>query len=211
MNTPAVKRRGRRPKRDEAQFHDALLDHALSRFMVEGYHATTMAALAASFGTAKATLYRNYNSKAGLLRAAMERGVPAISEPLGRVAADLDRPVGDVLLDFGRIIQAYHADPTIRAMWRAVSEARDDVGAMLDDAVEQHRIALAPIENYLLRLQSAGRAGDFDPWIAAASFAEIVSGGLSAFLVHPPPHGTRPKLLEFSVHLFVAGLDLTRD
>jgi AcrR family transcriptional regulator len=87
-----------------------------------------MDGIAASFGASKSTIYRRYGSKAGLLSAAVERGVPLLLDPLAKVATDARRLPRSVLRDYGEIIQSYHADPSIRAMWRAVSEAREELG-----------------------------------------------------------------------------------
>ena len=66
-------KRGRPSLQDARRRRDALLDQALRYFVQFGYKATSLDSLATSFGASKSTIYRQYGSKAGLLRAAMAR------------------------------------------------------------------------------------------------------------------------------------------
>ena len=206
---PTRQRRPGRPVKAEAQsFDDAFLDHALKAFTEKGYRAVTMAKLASSFGTAKSTLFRKYGSKAGLLRAAMERGVPILFEQLRAVRTDTSRPAEDVLRDFGIVLQTHHADPIIQAMWHAVSEAKEDLGAGLDDAMEKQRTALRPLADYIARLKSTGSSDPIDCHTAAAAFMSVVTGGLTSFLGGTPTNDERAAMIEFGVPFFLAGIGL---
>ena len=109
----------------------------------------------------------------------MERGVPLLFNRLSKVTIDPGRDPRDVLRDFGAVIQTHRADPGIVAMWRAVVEAREDLGDFLDTAVHQRTRALAPIADYLVALAQDRRLSIRDPDAAAAAFSELVSGGLS--------------------------------
>jgi AcrR family transcriptional regulator len=164
-----------------------------------------MAGLVRSFGASKSTLYRRYGSKAKLLRAAMERGVPLLFNRLSEVPIDPSRDPRDVLRDFGAVIQTYRADPGIVAMWRAVVEAREDLGDFLDDTVGQRTQALVPIADYLAALDQDHRLSIRDPRAAAAAFSELVSGGLSAFLGNLPSGMASAAALEFALSLFLDG------
>jgi AcrR family transcriptional regulator len=199
-------RRGRPFKAEAERRQDELLDHTLEQFMAVGYRAATMDGIAASFGASKSTIYRRYGSKAGLLRAAMERGVPLLLVPLSQVSTHARRSPRSVLRDYGQIIQAYHADPGMRAMWRAVSEAREELGEMLEAVVDQQDRALAPIADYLAALARNGKIEVANPRAAAASFGALASGGLASFLGEPPRQDERRAALEFALSLFLNGL-----
>jgi AcrR family transcriptional regulator len=199
-------RRGRPFKAEADRRQDELLDHTLEQFMAVGYRAATMDGIAASFGASKSTIYRRYGSKAGLLRAAMERGVPLLLDPLSKVSTDGRRSPRSVLRDYGEIIQAYHANPSIRAMWRAVSEAREELGEMLDAVVDQQDRALAPIADYLAALARSGKITVADPRTAATCYAALTSGGLASFLGEPPHPDERQAVLEYSLSLFLNGI-----
>jgi AcrR family transcriptional regulator len=199
-------KRGRPFKADAEKRQDELLDHTLEQFMAVGYRAATMDGIAASFGASKSTIYRRYGSKAGLLRAAMERGVPLLLDPLTQVSTDARRSPRSVLRDYGAIIQAYHADPSIRAMWRAVSEAREELGEMLDAVVDQQDRALAPIADYLAAMAHSGKIAVANPRAAAACFGALTSGGLASFLGEPPRESERSAALEIALTLFLDGV-----
>ncbi|NUY04900.1 TetR/AcrR family transcriptional regulator [Paraburkholderia youngii] len=199
-------KRGRPFKADAERRQDELLDHTLEQFMAVGYRAATMDGIAASFGASKSTIYRRYGSKAGLLRAAMERGVPLLLDPLTNVSTDARRSPRSVLRDYGEIIQSYHADPSIRAMWRAVSEAREELNEMLEDVVDQQDRALAPIAEYLTALALNGKIVVSDPRAAAACFGALTSGGLASFLGEPLRDKERHAALELALTLFLDGI-----
>ena len=199
-------KRGRPFKADAEKRQDELLDHTLEQFMAVGYRAATMDGIAASFGASKSTIYRRYGSKAGLLRAAMERGVPLLLDPLARVSTDARRSPRSVLRDYGEIIQSYHADPSIRAMWRAVSEAREELDEMLEHVVDQQDRALAPIADYLATLALNGKIVVSNPRAAAACFGALTSGGLAGFLGDPLRDKERLAALELALTLFLDGI-----
>lgn len=199
-------KRGRPFKADAEKRQDELLDHTLEQFMAVGYRAATMDGIAASFGASKSTIYRRYGSKAGLLGAAMERGVPLLLDPLTRVSTDARRSPRSVLRDYGEIIQSYHADPSIRAMWRAVSEAREELGDILAHVVEQQDRALAPIADYLAAMARNGKIVVADPRAAAACFGALTSGGLASFLGEPTRENERNAVLDIALTLFLDGL-----
>jgi AcrR family transcriptional regulator len=201
-----ARRRGRPSKGDEAQLHDALLDHAVAQFMAAGYRSTTMASIASSFGVAKSTLFRKYGSKAGLLHAVMKRGVPALAVPLRAIETEGRSPLS-VLRAFGEVIQKHDAEPQIRAIWQALSEARD-MAEPLEDVLENEGIALAPISTYLEQLVATKLVRPIDPMRAAAAFAALVSGGLPAFLGPPQSAWQIEARLDFALEFTAYSLGL---
>lgn len=200
----AVKRRGRLPKAEEESYHDELLNHVVMQFMAIGYRSATMAGLAVSFGAAKSTLYRKYGSKASLLRAAMARAVPTLTGPLADVATE-GRTPAEIIRDYGSILQAYHADPGIRAMWHAVSEAKDDLPELDEEIAQMRDEALTPIAKYLKTLIDAQRMSPMDCNAAAASFSELVTGGLTAFLGRPLRGHAQRQHLDVVTAFFLRG------
>lgn len=170
-----------------------------------GYRDTTMDGLASEFGASKSTIYRRYGSKAGLLRAVMERGVPPLLEPLTNVSTDARRTPREVLHDYANIIQRYARDPSIQAMWRAVSEARYELGDALDEVTTLRNEILKPIAGYLAMLEQEGRLVVGDPQAAAACFTELASGGLTAFLGRPLDQRECRNAVDFAVDLFLEG------
>ena len=199
-------RRGRPSKAEALERENVLINHALNCFMTRGYRATTMDGLASAVGASKSTIYRRYGSKALLLRAAMERSVPRIARALSDVATDPARQVEEVMRDFAVVVEKFRFDPEMRAMWRAISEARDDLGTLLDDAAEQEREALSPIADYLSNRAAEGRIVVDDPHSAASSFAELIGGGLTAFIAPPPAQDQRRRACASALRLFLRGI-----
>jgi len=198
-------RRGRPYKAEAKRRQDQLLDHALTQFSAQGYRATTLDGLVAGFGASKATIYRRYGSKVGLLRAVMARSVPALATKLAAVDASAQRDVAAVLRDMGQVIQSHHADPSIQALLRAVNEAQDELGHTADDARANRSAALAPMIRFLSQASAEGRLALSDPETAAACFTDMVAGGLTSFLSAPDSHGKPLSSVDFAVDLFLRG------
>ncbi|MDO7833685.1 TetR/AcrR family transcriptional regulator [Sphingobium sp. HBC34] len=208
MPSPTIRtaRRGRPRKDEEAQLQDAFLDHCLSQFLVKGYRSTTMDDLARGFGASKSTLYAHYGSKAGLVLAAMERAVPMSLGQLSAVNSDLKRLPRSVLHDFGTLLQGNANDQSVRALWSAVIQARADSDRIEPAIAEGLKRTLAPLITYFDRAGKAGILHVSDPDRAALAFAELVSGGLNAFMHSPVAAAERATDLEFALDLFMQGV-----
>ncbi|MGC9544686.1 TetR/AcrR family transcriptional regulator [Streptomyces sp. UG1] len=84
---------------------EALLEAAERLMGAQGYHAASVSSLCKESGCPNGSLYHHFGSKAGLLKAALQRGLGRIDDALqlasrdeGAGAARLDRFI-DVLLD----------------------------------------------------------------------------------------------------------------
>ena len=203
--TATPPKRGRPFKYEAAKRQDKFLNHCLAQFMKLGYRNATMDGLAATFGASKSTIYRRYGSKAGLLRTVMARGVPMLREPLKAVSTDARRTPRAVLHDYATLIQNYANDPNIRAMWRAVSEAREDLGDALDEVARMSDEIQTPIVAYLAELDRSGRLAVGNAKVAATCFTELASGGVSNFLGRPRDARERRSAANFAVDLFLKG------
>ncbi len=206
----SIAKRGRPSKEEAGDRRERFLVHALEQFSTLGYRATTLDGLAASFGASKATVYRQYGSKAGLLLATMYRGVSKLAQPLEAVSTDPARLPADVLHDFAHVLRTYQADAGNRAMWQAVSEARMELGEELNKVIDFEAEALAPITAYLAREGARGRLKVGDPHVAASCFADLVNGGLTSFLASPAGKPAVNLLGDYAVELFLNGV-LQRD
>jgi AcrR family transcriptional regulator len=71
--SPAKHKVGRPRLGTEQERHDALLDHALSIFMQEGYGRASIAKIAQSAGISTRTIYERYQNKAELMLASVSR------------------------------------------------------------------------------------------------------------------------------------------
>jgi AcrR family transcriptional regulator len=77
--TAPVKRRrpydGSRRQEQARRARSALLDAALTRFLDQGYTATTVESIATAAGVSAATIYKTYGGKPGLVRALCEQAL----------------------------------------------------------------------------------------------------------------------------------------
>ena len=123
--------------------HNALLDAALTRFLEDGYSATTIDSIAMNASVSAATIYKTYASKAGLVRALCERAlggtgpVPAehrsdtlqanepdpvkIIEGWGRLTAEVSPRIAPLLL---LLRDAADGDPTAKWLLTELDQAR---------------------------------------------------------------------------------------
>ncbi len=165
-----------------------------------------MDGLARGFRAGKATLYSRYGSKAGLLLAAMERAVPVSLANLKSVDADLSRSPREVLREFGARLQRNANDPSMRALWNAVIQARGDSDSIEPAIADGKKRALSPLKDYFDRLGKAGIMRVADPARTAVAFAELASGGLNAFMHSPIAEPDRAAHLDFALVLFLNGV-----
>lgn len=124
----------------------------LSLLADAGYEALTMDAVAHAAHTSKATIYRQWQGKAGLVVAAL-RHVKDPAEALpdtGSLRGDLlevARSLGDVAVEQSRLLaaasHAMQVDAELAAAVRdlLVAPAVDRLGALLDRAVERGEVA----------------------------------------------------------------------
>jgi len=89
---PSVKRRrayDARARRERAgRNHEALLDAALSRFVRDGFAATTVESIARDVGLSAATIYKTYGGKPGLVRALCQRALAGAGPTPAEVRSD---------------------------------------------------------------------------------------------------------------------------
>ena len=165
-----------------------------------------MDGLAGGFGVSKSTIYARYGSKAGLLRAVMKRGEPLLSNILEEVSTDPKRNPEEVLREYGRRIQQYANDPMIRALWRAVSDAREELEPYLEEVRESSGLSVKPIARYFAEMKRRGRLAPVDPGEAAICFSELASGGVTRFLGAPMNKSDLARALDTAVELFLYGV-----
>jgi len=207
MTARRAPRRGRPRKEEELRLQDEFLDHCMQQFLSGGYHGTTMDQLARSFGASKSTLYLRYGSKVGLLRAAMERAEPLLRTPLEAVDADPRRSPREGLREFGWVLLQYSADPGIRALWSAVIEAKNEVDDLVLEVTEGTARTLQPLARYFEQMSAAGALRLTDPWYAASTFTEMVTGGLSRYMRGPFSEAEGETALELALDLFLRGVE----
>lgn len=162
-------------KRRSADKRQAILAGAQAVFLAAGFGAASMDAVAAAARVSKMTVYRHFRSKealfAGLIRGLCDRITG------DNLTFDLDRPVEDVLREYGRRMIDIVFDPGTIGLHRiVVAESRrfPALGRLFYRSGPA--ASVAGLAEYLKRLESAGRRSVPDPQRAAEEFLEVLRG-----------------------------------
>lgn len=152
---------------------DRVLDAAAELFAERGYAATTTRAVAERAGVNEVTLFRHFQSKAGLLRALAER---LARRQAGRAAASApaSESVRETLLRLARM-EIENAIEDGGLALRLAFDARSvpEVAEVIGDRVPSNLTALA---EYLAERQAAGELrDDIDARVMAEAFFGLTS------------------------------------
>lgn len=149
-----------------AEIRDRLLRAAADVFAEYGYDGTRVAEIAKAAGVSNAALYSHFGSKAELLvQALRERGPRLLADVL---AAEPDRPVGDVLLAAGQRLPQRRDGPRPLIVEAMVAARRDRKVARL---MKAH---LGEREAWLADLVRAGQlSGELDPAVSPQALAHF--------------------------------------
>lgn len=134
---------GSRRREQARRTHDALLDAALTRFLAQGYAATTVESIAVDAGVSDATIYKTFGGKPGVVRALCERALAgegalpaeqrsnalrvdeadprAVVEGWGRLTAEVAPRVAPILL---LLRDAAGADPVVAELYEELDSNR---------------------------------------------------------------------------------------
>jgi TetR/AcrR family transcriptional repressor of mexJK operon len=178
------------PRRDE------IFGVALDLFMTNGFHATSMEAIASAAKASKETLYRHFGNKEALLLRSVEEVASRITASAGR--PDADSPRG-ALTAFGSELAALLGDDRVIGIYRVLAAeavraphlARlfEDAGPRKGRAVLTALIARFASEGRLA-VDGAERAAEvFSALIFGPRFREIIIGLL------PPADAAEQKRL----------------
>jgi AcrR family transcriptional regulator len=143
---PARRRRydatGRRRK--ACQTHAAIVAAAERLFLRDGFHATTITAIAAAAGVSEESIYKTFRTKAGLVRAIRERGLAGSGTVHAEVLSDAlqrERDPRRIIAGWGQLTieVAPRVMPILQLV--AAAAARDPELALLRDELDTARLA----------------------------------------------------------------------
>jgi AcrR family transcriptional regulator len=177
MTTPRPRGRPRSPSVDEA-----ILDAALELLIEEGLPGTTISAVAARSGVARATIYLRWPTRDALITAAF---VHAKGRPPFRLTGDLETDL-ETGAEWARAI---FSEPAFRAVLPLVvrvllDKDRSDSALTYDALAPNRQLA---VEEYALQAPEAGLRTDVD----ALLISDMIVGGLLNRLLAtgmPPTH-----------------------
>jgi AcrR family transcriptional regulator len=158
-----------------AETRACLLRAAADVFAARGYEGTRVADIAAAAGVSNGALYAHFATKAELLVAALRAHGRRVLADL--VAADLGRPVTELLLQVGRCLPRQHGGDSYLAVEALMAARRDDEVAELAREYTSERA------DWLAALVLAGQArGEIDGGLsphAVAHFCLLLAFGSS--------------------------------
>jgi len=173
MMATASKREGKRDERRET-----ILDVARDCFLVYGYAATSMSAIAARLGGSKGTLYNYFKSKDELFGAMMQRQCGELQDNLFDVAQVNGDP-RKRLAHFARAFLETLLSPDALAIHRLVvaeSERFPELGRAFYESGP--RLMMERIGHYLSELMGRGVLRRADPLVAAQHFKDLALSGV---------------------------------
>ena len=185
VSPPGRKSPGRPTFDDSLALRENLLAVALTEFLQHGFKGASIDAIARNSGIGRVTIYRQFGNKEGLFRASLEKRGSWIEANLRSVIAQ-DKPAEQILLE---IIERIHVDfthPGILAVVRlTIAEALRFPDLCAATWENETREVLAPLVDYLKRLQAQGMLDIGDPEDAAYHLVNMAIGGFR-FLINPP-------------------------
>lgn len=161
------------PKRDDRR-RETILEIARDVFMMQGYAATSMSAIAARLGGSKGTLYNYFKSKEELFSAVMGKECAGLAASLFENVP----PNGDMkdrLTHFGRVILSRLLDDGPVRLQRIIvaeTERFPEIGLAFYEAGP--RQILERLSAYIAADIEAGRLREAEPRIAASQFKDLV-------------------------------------
>ncbi|WP_374576393.1 TetR/AcrR family transcriptional regulator [Phenylobacterium sp.] len=161
------------PKRDDRR-RETILEIARDVFMMQGFAATSMSAIATRLGGSKGTLYNYFKSKEELFGAVVARECAGLAASLFENVPP-DGEMRQRLTHFGRVILSrLLEDGPIRLQRIIVAETErfPEIGAAFYES--GHRQIQDRLSAYMAADIAAGRLSEADPHVAAAQFKDLV-------------------------------------
>ncbi len=199
-----------RPTADRLdQRNGELLDRAFEMFLEQGFEKTTIAAIGTSIGMTKRTVYRWYQDKATLFKAALHHAISQWIVPIDQLRAAETADLEESLVAIGEMLVRNAVSPAGRRLMRITSgEAHHmpEIGAYTDEyGTRQTTTYLAD----LFRRSARPDGSDMpDAEAVALAFLTLVVGipSRSVSWGIPVDEAMIETDTRRSVHLFLHGL-----
>ncbi len=152
---------------------EALLGAALTLFITQGYHATTVEEIAQSAGLTKGAVYFYFKSKANVLKALLDRTEELTVDPTLAAMAKAGSQPRDRLSAFIRTQSVIGAEKTEYMLLAILMSA--EFNGSKDEIEERLKLLMAQMENALRETVRAGQEdGSFRTEIGAEELASVI-------------------------------------
>lgn len=177
MDSGPINRGRGRPRADEIEQRIAhVLDVAETLIVRDGYQATSVEAIARAAQVSKKTIYSQFENKAGLFAAIMDRLAAARSE--GIFGAD-DGPLFEGLLQRAEnILEVSYDETSLRFFVVMFREGRmfPELARSVDASARER--FFKPVEKYLASCMKRGLIRDIDVGFATRAFLHLLTSEL---------------------------------
>lgn len=156
---------------------DAILIAATQLFLDNGYDRTSLARVAQQAGVSKATLFKQFPTKAELFEAAV---LAAGGTPAGKPAADVpNEDFQDGLIVLGRAYADLLTRPTMTALMRTIIAESPKFPEIRERTFDFGTLpVLESLGRYLRQCHSTGSANIEDPDQASAQFLGMIASAI---------------------------------
>lgn len=202
---PQPGRKGRPSRDEQSRRQDVLLDVALDEFLQEGFGGANIETIARKAGVGKSTIYRNYNTKQGLLLAVAQRRMAELGARWCELSFDLDDPEGTLyqIAQMGFEEWSGKSLPIYRIIFTEATRLPKLARVVHDLSLTN---AVWPVTDYFQQLQDRGTIAVRDVAEAVSTFLTIAVGG-TRFLIMPSQldGAARDQLARDAVQFFLHG------
>lgn len=199
---------GRPSSTSQEERHARLIEIAADEFLENGFEATSIDGIARVAGVAKHTIYRNFGSKEGLLRASLLSRYGVFKLQLQNLLNEAGEPA-QVLLEVARHITLTYTRPRSLALTRLVIAQMGKV-AELDDVIEHmNEMVRSPLLAYFATLHERGVLLIPNVQISTVQFINLCTLG-PYFLLDGNPDPVQQgqlgdEIAHNAVRMFIAG------
>jgi AcrR family transcriptional regulator len=159
----------------------AFIDAARESFFANGYAGTTMSSIASKVGGSKTTLWSYFPSKEDLFAAIVDDIVHHYGQVLS-IDLPVDRPVPEVLRNFGNVLMAKLTSPPLLSLHRLVVGEADRFPHLAETFYDRGpRRGKARAAAWVAEKMARGEIRRGDPMHAVQQFAGLCQSGVYQF------------------------------
>ena len=182
-----------------AQRRKAFIDAAREAFFANGYAGTTMSSIASKVGGSKTTLWSYFPSKEDLFAAIVDDIVHHYGQVLS-IDLPVDRPVPEVLRNFGNVLMTKLTSPPLLSLYRLVVGEADRFPHLAETFYDRGpRRGKARAAEWVAEKMVRGEIRMGDPMRAVQHFSGLCQSGVYQFAVLCLPGGNDPERLAAEV------------
>lgn len=172
-----------------AQRRKAFIDAARDAFFANGYAGTTMSSIASKVGGSKTTLWSYFPSKEDLFAAIVDDIVDHYGQVLS-LDLPVDRPVPEVLRNFGNVLMTKLTSTPLLALYRLVVGEAERFPHLAETFYDRGpRRGKARAAEWVAEKMARGEIRMGNPMRAVQHFAGLCQSGLYQFAVLGLPEG----------------------